>query len=147
MTTQTSCCGAAANKQDSDCGCEASSDDESAPAHGKCCAQGTATPSAAGSCSPKIGKIYSLKKNLLITLVLHALIISVWLNLETIADFLTYRVFGLAPGSHLAGSVHFFLKDMPFIFILLGLIVFWMGIVRTILSPRRCAKCWLEKTN
>lgn len=41
----------------------------------------------------------------------------------------------IAPGSHLASSVEFFFYDTPKVLMLLTLVVFAMGVVRTFFSP------------
>jgi len=43
----------------------------------------------------------------------------------------------IAPGSHLAASVEFFFYDTPKVLMLLTLVVFAMGMVRTFFSPER----------
>ncbi|MDO8289484.1 MAG: permease [Parvibaculum sp.] len=43
----------------------------------------------------------------------------------------------IAPGSHLASSVEFFFFDTPKVLMLLTLVVFAMGVVRTFFSPER----------
>ena len=43
----------------------------------------------------------------------------------------------IEPGSHLAASVEFFLYDTPKVLMLLTLVVFAMGVVRTFFSPER----------
>ncbi len=54
-----------------------------------------------------------------------------------LADFLTWRVFGLAPGSRLGEAVHFFIEDTAKIFVLLTVIVFIMGFLRAMISPEK----------
>lgn len=51
------------------------------------------------------------------------------------ADWTAYRLFGLAPDTKLADAVHFFIEDTTKIFVLLAVIVFVMGLFRTMLSP------------
>lgn len=53
------------------------------------------------------------------------------------AEFVAYRVLGLDPSSHLGSAVGFFLYDVPKILLLLSLIVFLIGIVRSFFSPER----------
>ncbi len=43
----------------------------------------------------------------------------------------------VAPGSHLAASIEFFLYDTPKVLMLLTLVVFAMGVIRTFFSPER----------
>jgi uncharacterized membrane protein YraQ (UPF0718 family) len=52
-------------------------------------------------------------------------------NLSPFASYLTYSVFGLAQGSHFGGAVQFFLYDTPKVMMLLTLIVFVVGIIRS----------------
>ena len=54
-----------------------------------------------------------------------------------LADILTYRLLGLTPGDRLAESVHFFIEDTTKIFALLVIVVFVMGLFRTLLSPEK----------
>lgn len=54
-----------------------------------------------------------------------------------LADILTYRLLGLVPGDRLAASVHFFIEDTTKIFALLVIVVFVMGLFRTLLSPEK----------
>jgi len=55
--------------------------------------------------------------------------------LELLADWLTYSVFNITPGTLLAGSLNFFIADILKIFILLFLIIFIVSFVRTFLPP------------
>ncbi len=57
--------------------------------------------------------------------------------LPAAADFVTYRLLGLAPASQLGSAVGFFLYDVPKILLLLALIVFAVGIVRSFFTPER----------
>jgi uncharacterized membrane protein YraQ (UPF0718 family) len=54
-----------------------------------------------------------------------------------LADWTAYRLLGLDPGSKLADAVHFFVEDTTKIFALLTVIVFVMGLFRTLLSPEK----------
>lgn len=60
-----------------------------------------------------------------------------YIALPAAAEFATYRVLGLDPASPLGASVGFFLYDVPKILLLLGLIVFLVGIVRSFFTPER----------
>jgi len=57
--------------------------------------------------------------------------------LEPLARFLSYRVLSLSPGSHLGSSISFFLFEVPKVLMLLVLVVFGVGIVRTFFTPER----------
>lgn len=66
----------------------------------------------------------------------------VWRQLQAIADWLTYRLLGLAPETHLGASVNFFLYDVPKILLLLSGMIFLVTLVRSFFSPER-ARAWL----
>jgi len=55
--------------------------------------------------------------------------------LKPVADFLSYRVLGLSPASHLGSSVAFFVFEVPKVLMLLLLVVFGVGIVRSFFTP------------
>ncbi len=61
----------------------------------------------------------------------------VWQNLLGVADWLTYTVIGLAPGSHLGEAVAFFFYDVPKILLLLGGMIFVVSTARTFFSVER----------
>jgi len=61
----------------------------------------------------------------------------VYRHLAAFAAWLTYSVFGLARGSHLGASVEFFLYDTPKVLMLLVLVVFGVGVIRTFFTPER----------
>ncbi len=54
-----------------------------------------------------------------------------------LSELVAFRVFGLAPASHLGQSVAFFLYDAPKVLLLLVLIVFGVGIVRSFFTAER----------
>lgn len=53
------------------------------------------------------------------------------------AKWLTYGALGLATGSHLASAVEFFIYEAPKVLMLLVLVVFGVGIVRSWFTPER----------
>ena len=61
-------------------------------------------------------------------------------QLEPLSHFLTYSLLGIEPGSHLGEAVQFFLYDTPKVLLLLSLIVFLVGIVRSFFTPERTRK-------
>lgn len=54
-----------------------------------------------------------------------------------LADWTAYGLLKLAPGGKAADAVHFFVEDTSKIFVLLVVIVFVMGLFRTMLSPEK----------
>jgi uncharacterized protein len=69
-----------------------------------------------------------------------ALWIFIYIWLEQAANFLTYEVFKLPAGSQLGASIAFFLYDAPKVLMLLVLIIFGVGIIRSFFSPERTRK-------
>lgn len=65
-----------------------------------------------------------------------ALWFAVYNRLSASAQWLVAQT-SIEPGSHLASSLEFFLYDTPKVLMLLTLVVFAMGVVRTFFSPER----------
>jgi hypothetical protein len=67
--------------------------------------------------------------------------LSIWVLLycwvEPAANFLTYSVFQLSADSHPGSSVAFFLYEAPKVILLLTVIVFGVGILRSFFTPER----------
>jgi len=57
--------------------------------------------------------------------------------LDRIADWTTYQLIGLDKGTRFAESIRFFIFDFPKVLILLVVIVFGVGIVRSFFTPER----------
>lgn len=67
-------------------------------------------------------------------------VVAWWLvygQLATVASWLTYRIAGLTAGTHLASTVEFFIYEVPKVLMLLGLVVFGVGIIRSFFTPER----------
>ena len=60
--------------------------------------------------------------------------------LQVCADWLTYGVFGLAPTSPLGSSVDFFIYDSIKVTLMLAVIVFCVGVVRSYITPQKVKK-------
>ena len=60
-----------------------------------------------------------------------------YLMLQRAANFVTYGVFRLSPSSHLGSSIAFFLYDAPKVILLLVVVVFVVGIIRSFFTPER----------
>jgi uncharacterized membrane protein YraQ (UPF0718 family) len=61
----------------------------------------------------------------------------VYQHLAGIAGWLTADVLRLAPGTHLAAAVEFFLYETPKVLLLLVLVVFAVGVIRSFFTPER----------
>jgi hypothetical protein len=61
----------------------------------------------------------------------------VYQSLPQVAHYLTYNLFGLSEGSHLAAAVEFFIYDTPKVLMLLTIVVFGVGIINSFFTPER----------
>ncbi len=72
---------------------------------------------------------------------IHVLALCVWIALYTVnapvSAWLSNELLGLSPSSHLGSAVAFFLYDVPKVLLLLVLIVFLVGVLRSFFSPER----------
>lgn len=62
------------------------------------------------------------------------------MNLARIADFFVYDIFQMTEGKHITDSIWFFLFEVPKVMLLLVLIVFIVGIIRSWFSPEKTRK-------
>ncbi|MGE0077437.1 MAG: permease [Bacteroidales bacterium] len=60
--------------------------------------------------------------------------------LQPVTDWLVFSVFGLAKGAHLTETLRFFIYEFPKVILLLTLIIFFVGIIRTFFTPERTRK-------
>ena len=58
----------------------------------------------------------------------------------SIADLITFQLIGLSPDTRLAHALHFFIEDIGKIFFLLVLVIFIVGLFRSMLTPERVRK-------
>lgn len=81
---------------------------------------------------------------------LLVLLLTVWafiyFNLESSIDFIIYNVFSMNSDSHLTEAIRFFIFEVPKVLLLLVLIVFVVGIIRTYFSPERTRKVLEDKS-
>ena len=77
-------------------------------------------------------------------IVLLLLLIPIWIilykYLQEISDFIVFHLFHMAPEKHLTEAVRFFIYEVPKVLMLLVLIIFVVGIVRTYFSPEKTRK-------
>lgn len=71
------------------------------------------------------------------TLLYGLVLCLVYSQLDPFASWFTYELLGFANDSHLGGAIAFFVADAPKVLILLILITFIVGIIRSYLSPER----------
>ena len=58
-------------------------------------------------------------------------------RLALFAEWLTYSILAMERGTHLASSIEFFVYESPKVMMLLALVVFGVGIVRSFFTPER----------
>lgn len=75
---------------------------------------------------------------------LYALILPVWYliysNLQAIADYFTFNLLQMPAGEHSTESIRFFIFEVPKVFMLLILVIFGVGILRSFFSPEKTRK-------
>ncbi len=79
-------------------------------------------------------------KRLLLPLLLLPLWLVVYTNLHPISDFITDRIFGLEANTHFTESVRFFIYEVPKVMLLLVLVIFGVGIIRSYFSAEKTKK-------
>ena len=89
------------------------------------------TEADTGSIPPRLGRyLVLLAPALLAWWAIYAM-------LPAFSQWLTYSVFGITKGSHLGEAVEFFCYDTPKVLMLLTLVVFGVGVIRTFFTPER----------
>ena len=81
-----------------------------------------------------------INRKIALFLLLIPLWIVVYIFLDEIADLLVYKVFQMTPEKHLTESLWFFIYEVPKVMMLLVLIIFLVGIIRTYFSPEKTRK-------
>ena len=75
---------------------------------------------------------------------LPILLLPIWYliyhNLQPVADWVIDAVLGMTKGKHLTEALRFFLFEFPKVMLLLTLIIFIVGIIRTFFTPERTKK-------
>lgn len=79
-------------------------------------------------------------KQFQITLLLLPLWYLVYHYLQPMVDWLVFSALGMTKGEHLAEAIWFLLFEFPKVMLLLTLIIFFVGIVRTFFTPERTRK-------
>lgn len=81
----------------------------------------------------------SRRKSILLFLLLPLWVL-IYFSLESFSGFLTYDILSMNRGSQLTEAVRFFIFEVPKVLLLLVLIVFVVGIIRTFFSPEKTRK-------
>lgn len=85
------------------------------------------------------------KKHVWIPLLLLPVWWLIYKNLENAADWFVCSLLGMTKGEHLAEAIRFFVFEFPKVMLLLTLIIFFVGIIRTFFTPDRTRKALERK--
>lgn len=81
-----------------------------------------------------------IKNKIVLVLVLIPIWIIIYKYLPGISDFIVFRVLQLTPETHVTEAIRFFIFEVPKVLMLLVLIIFFVGIIRTYFSPEKTRK-------
>jgi uncharacterized protein len=81
-----------------------------------------------------------LNKNIIIPIILLPAWYMVYVNLQPITDWFVDTVFGMTKGSHITEALRFFIFEFPKVLMLLALIIFFVGILRSYFTAERTRK-------
>jgi uncharacterized protein len=82
----------------------------------------------------------NINRKILIPLLLLPVWFIIYHFLKPVTDWLVDDVFGMTIGSHLTEALRFFVFEVPKVLLLLTLIIFLVGIVRSYFSPEKTRK-------
>jgi uncharacterized protein len=86
------------------------------------------------------GSLNKERTKVLIPFMLLPLWLLIYLSLERLTNYIIFDIIHLSGGSHLTEAIRFFVFEVPKVLLLLILIVFIVGIIRTYFSPERTRK-------
>ncbi len=81
-----------------------------------------------------------IKNKKILALVLIPVWIITYKYLQEISDFIIFGIFQMEPEKHLTETLRFFIYEVPKVLMLLVLIIFLVGIIRTYFSPEKTRK-------
>ncbi|MEI6048667.1 MAG: permease [Bacteroidota bacterium] len=82
----------------------------------------------------------NIKTNIWLPIVLLPVWFIIYHYLQPISNWLISSVFGMTKGAHLTEALRFFVFEFPKVMMLLTLIIFFVGIIRTYFTPERTRK-------
>jgi len=82
----------------------------------------------------------NIKTNIWLPIVLLPVWYIIYHNLQPVTNWLIDTVFGMTKGAHLTEALRFFVFEFPKVMMLLTLIIFLVGIIRTYFTPERTRK-------
>ena len=84
--------------------------------------------------------MYRIKNKVVLLLLLIPVWIILYKYLQEISDFIVFRVLQMTPEKHMTEALRFFIYEVPKVLMLLVLIIFLVGIIRTYFSPEKTRK-------
>ncbi len=81
-----------------------------------------------------------IKNKALLVILLIPIWVVIYKYLQEISDFIVFRMFRMVPEKHLTEAIRFFIYEVPKVMLLLVLIIFVVGMVRTYFSPEKTRK-------
>ncbi|MCJ7802389.1 MAG: permease, partial [Candidatus Marinimicrobia bacterium] len=81
-----------------------------------------------------------MKKPTLVIAILLPIWIVIYKMLQPISNFIVNNILQMTEGEHLTESIRFFIYEVPKVLLLLILIIFFVGIIRTWFSPEKTRK-------
>ena len=85
-------------------------------------------------------KLTNINRKLWLPVLLLPIWFLIYYNLQNMTDWLVDTVIGMEKGTHLIEATRFFIFELPKVLLLLTLIIFFVGIIRTWFSPERTRK-------
>jgi len=82
----------------------------------------------------------NIKTNIWLPIALLPVWYIIYHNLQPVTNWLIDSVFGMTKGAHLTEALRFFVFEFPKVMLLLTLIIFLVGIIRTYFTPERTRK-------
>ncbi|MHB9142496.1 MAG: permease, partial [Paludibacter sp.] len=79
-------------------------------------------------------------RNFQIALILLPIWYIIYVNLQPVTDWFVDTVLGMTKGTHLAETLRFFIFEFPKVLMLLVLIIFFVGILRSYFTAERTRK-------
>jgi uncharacterized membrane protein YraQ (UPF0718 family) len=82
----------------------------------------------------------NLKKSIWLPIALLPIWYLIYQNLASITDWFIDQLLGMTKGAHFTEALRFFVFEFPKVMLLLTLIIFFVGIIRTYFTPERTRK-------
>ena len=87
-----------------------------------------------------------MKKPIITISILLPVWILIYKTLQPISDFIVNDILRMKEGEHFTESIRFFIFEVPKVLLLLILIIFFVGIIRTWFSPEKTRKALEDKS-